>query len=469
MGVVTSGSARPGAGWDAAYSLRAGLCAALLAAACTTQIDIAAELPPAGVDVTKGALCPGGATTSLSGTVVAPTPSRFGRADPLYNALVYVPTAPVGSFAPGVACERCGALSGAPRSVAHTGPDGRFRLGGVPPGRNVPLVVQIGRWRRQVVIPEVAACADTPLPAELTRLPRNQAEGDIPAIAIATGQWDPFDCTLRKIGIDESEFTLPGGPGRVNMWTYKGHHLGPGTPYGDRLVGDPSLLARYDIVLLPCDSTDSKSPTLQRNLVDYANKGGRIFLTDWSYAWLRDGVRGTFENTVVWKSSGPRLWQAADFVGHVDQAFPKGMSFWQWLTLVGAADTVSGQLPIHDALPGGSIVEDVVPPTQAWIYTDSSTAGAAPSIQNFTFNTPVGVADGQQCGRVVFSQFHVASDSIEQSLFSTAPLAPGRLSAPTFPAQCNGGAMTPQEKALEFMLFDASSCIETEHGQPVIP
>src|SRR5260370_16758133 len=97
MGVVTSGAARPGAGWDAAYSLRAGLCAALLAAACTTQIDIAAELPPA-VDVNKGALCPGGATTTLSGTVVAPTPPRFPRPDPLYNALPYAPPPPCRPF-----------------------------------------------------------------------------------------------------------------------------------------------------------------------------------------------------------------------------------------------------------------------------------------------------------------------------------------------------------------------------------
>jgi hypothetical protein len=112
----------------------------------------------------------------------------------------------------------------------------------------------------------------------------------------------------------------------------------------------------------------------------------------------------------------------------------------------------------------------VVPPTQAWIYTDASTAGAAPSVQNFTFNTPVGVSEGQQCGRVVFSQFHVASDSIEAALLrSDYPVRLARLAAPTFPSQCNDTPMTPQEKALEFMLFDASSCIETADRQEPIP
>jgi hypothetical protein len=397
--------------------------------------------------------------------VVAPTPPRFGRADPLYNALVYVPTAAVAPFAEGVACDRCGAISGAPRATAVTGPDGTFKLTGLIPGRQVPLVVQIGRWRRQVVIPEVTACTDTALPTDLTRMPRNRTEGDIPAIAIATGQWDPFDCTLRKIGIDESEFTLPGAAGRVNMWTYRGHHLGIATPNGDRLVDDPATLARYDIVLLPCDSAAPKNPTYQRNLVDYANKGGRIFLTDWSDSWLRDGAGGTFENTVVWKANTRFLQGGTDFVGRIDQQFPKGMSFSQWLTLVGATGTVSGQIAIHDPLESVSVIADVVPPTQSWIYTD----GSAPSIQNFTFNTPVGVPDAQQCGRVAFSQFHVANDNLNQTPLMSTAAVPGQLVQPTFPAACNDGPMTPPEKAVEFMLFDASSCIQADVGSPVIP
>ncbi|HVR60785.1 MAG TPA: hypothetical protein VMU50_02750, partial [Polyangia bacterium] len=335
---------------------------------------------------------------------------------------------------------------------------------GVPAGRNVPLVVQIGRWRRQVTIPEVASCADTALPAELTRLPRNQAEGNLPAVAIATGEWDPFDCTLRKIGIDEAEFTLPGGPGRVNVWMYGGHHLGPGTPYGDQLVGDPSLLARYDIVVLPCDSTDAKDPRLQRNLVNYANRGGRIFLTDGSASWLR----GAFDNTVVWKLPTPRLWRLVDFVGQVDVMSALGKSFSQWLNLVGADGSMAGQIRIHDALPGGNVVESVVPPTEALIYTAAS-AGGAESIQNFTFDTPVGAPTGQQCGRVVFSQFHVASDSFDQDPLAGGPPALSELSAPTFPAECNAGPMTPQEKALEFMLFNATSCLESSVSETIVP
>jgi hypothetical protein len=79
--------------------------------------------------------CPAGSETTLGGTVYAPTPAAFGAADPLYNAVVYVPNAPVAPFAPGVACERCGLLTGAPLVTALTGPDGTFtpRAAASPP------------------------------------------------------------------------------------------------------------------------------------------------------------------------------------------------------------------------------------------------------------------------------------------------------------------------------------------------
>jgi len=77
-----------------------------------------------------------------------------------------------------------------------------------------------------------------------------------------------------------------------------------------------------------------------------------------------------------------------------------------------------------------------------------------------TFNTPVnppGQADGGaglQCGRVVFSDFHVSTSALTGQT--------------TFPASCRVAPLTPQEKALVFMLFDVSSCIQSDGVAPTI-
>jgi len=47
--------------------------------------------------------------------------------------------------------------------------------------------------------------------------------------------------------------------------------------------------------------------------------------------------------------------------------------------------------------------EVVMPPTQPWLASERPV-----SIQHFTFNTPIGAPIDQQCGRVVYSNFHVA-------------------------------------------------------------
>jgi hypothetical protein len=64
---------------------------------------------------------------------------------------------------------------------------------------------------------------------------------------------------------------------------------------------------------------------------------------------------------------------------------------------------------------------------------------------HFTFNTPVGAPSAQQCGRVVFSDWHASSLSNHNL---------------TFPGKCTSTPMTAQEAILEFMLFDLSACVQ---------
>src|SRR6185436_7655899 len=373
--------------------------------------------------------CPAGKDTTISGTVYAPTPPAFGMADPLYNATVYVPNATVEPFTPVVSCNMCAAVSSAsPLVITATVPDGIFLLKNVPVADNLPLVIQVGRWRRQVKIPKITPCADNPLPAEMTRLPRNKTEGDIPLIAISTGRGDALECVLRKIGVDNAEFTLPSGDGRIHIYRENGASLGLDTPPASALSGNLDTLKRYDIALFECEGNPIPKPgPNKQNVVEYANAGGRVFLTHYSYTWLYD--MPPFMGVATWAADSPHptIMDTA-ITGIVDQDFPKGMAFAQWLEIVKATNPMPGQIqinvPRHD-------LDAVTPPTRRWIHTDAPVA----TVQHFTFNTPVGTDEDKQCGRVLFSDFHVNS------------IMGGDLA--TFPNECQDTPLTPQEKVLE--------------------
>jgi hypothetical protein len=158
---------------------------------------------------------PGGATyTAVSGHVYAPNGT-----DPLPNVLVYIPNSPVLPMPNGA---QCGTppVSGTPLVLTYTYYDGSFYLYNVPVGSNIPLVIQLGKWRRQFVISTVSACINNA--AGAFAMPANQSQGDIPRIAIQTGATSAPECVIRKVGISDSEFTGPNGGGRVNFFPYNG-------------------------------------------------------------------------------------------------------------------------------------------------------------------------------------------------------------------------------------------------------
>jgi hypothetical protein len=374
-------------------------------------------------------------------------------------------------FTPGVSCDKCGAsVSGSPLVRATTGPDGKFVLNDVPVDTNVPLVIQVGRWRRQVTIPSVTACTDNPLAASLTHLPRNKAEGDIPQIAVVTGAVDAMECVLRKMGIDDSEFTNPPGypagspgSGRIHFyyandavespvgsgdWYGWGAWYDGSTPNSHVLTGSSAQLANYDMVIFACEGLpiDSKQSD-QPNVIKYANSGGRVFATHYSYDWLANGYIPAsgpvpFSGTANWQFWLP--FPADPLTATVDQSFPKGQAFAQWLQIVGA-QSAPGQVAIHD--PRQDVLS-VVAPSQRWLQSTSP-----PTVQHYTFNTPVGTPADQQCGRVLFSDFHVTH------AYTFADVWPEECAPP-------GSTLSPQEKVLEFMLFDLSNCITPDKPPP---
>ena len=156
--------------------------------------------------------------------------------DPLPNALVYVPNAPVlPTSRRGVSPRACQlrARRGSPLVKRDDRRDGTFTLQNVPVGTNIPLVIQLGRWRRQVTIPSVAACMNTAVSAGAHALAAQaEARATFPLMAFATGAVDSLECVMRKIGVDDPSSPRQAAPGASSStWpTAPTRHLGRGGP-----------------------------------------------------------------------------------------------------------------------------------------------------------------------------------------------------------------------------------------------
>jgi hypothetical protein len=431
----------------------------------TGQTGICANLQCRQDNCTRGACtqmpCPNGEKTTVSGTVFDPAGKR-----PLYNVVVYVPNEPLGEISSGASCDSCSSLySGRPIAVALTDANGKFSVEHMPVGDNIPLVIQIGKWRRAITIPSVAACTDTPVTAELTRLPRNKSEGHIPKIAIANGGSDALNCLLRKIGVDTAEFTSESGAGRVNQ--YAGLNApttnADGSPVTSTstLWGTAAAMKAYDIMLMSCEGSDnggagSASVTMRQAVKDFADAGGRVFGSHWHNAWVFDGPQPW--PAVARHTSGAYGFGAdVSVTVMIDTSFPKGMAMADWLFNVGAS-TKLGELALWDA---ENTVDAVVAPTaRQWIHGFNA-AKNRQMVQHFSFNTPVEAPTAeQQCGRVVMTDVHTSAGPPGTS--SDSGKQP-------FPSGCVTTELTAQEKALEFMLFDVSSCVSPDDKPPPIP
>jgi hypothetical protein len=430
--------------------------------------------------------CAAGVETTASGTVFDPA----GKV-PLYNVVLYVPGFPaeVAPIEDGATCEKCAtSASGRPVAATLTDTKGQFRLLNVPVGTDIPLVIQIGKWRRIVKLPPITACADNTIPVDLTRLPRNQSEGHIPKIALTTGGLDALECLLRKIGIDDSEFTPESDLGRVNLYaglsgggrspTNRYQTLNGGamfTPANPWWESAENLL-RYDLVLHSCDGIENgasgKSVAARAALQAYADAGGRVFVSHWHNYWVEQGAApwptvATFNHLDDPEGDQP-------FIAKIDVSFPKGMALSEWLFNVGGS-TTAGQLGIR--APKHTV--DAVNPTlaQRWIYSDADPAAMdmtlrSPSVQYLTFNTPLDMPADKQCGRVVLSDLHVNGVNVG-GMGMPMPM-PGVIidesrSTLPFPSGCRTTELSPQEKALEFMLFDLSSCVQPDYIPPMPP
>jgi hypothetical protein len=445
--------------------------------------DSGLVLIPTGGGLEAGTKCTDGTGLGCRIDACAGQPKTTVRAKvydpsgqlPLYDIAVYVPNKPVDPITDGPVCETCGTpVSGDPIASALTNPTGEFVMQDVPVGTGVPLVIQIGKWRREITLPEVKACQENAFDdPTLFRLPKDQTEGHLPKIGMSTGDADNLECLLRRLGISDSEFTNPSGPGRVNIFSDEGSatSYASGAAYpsaSPALWGTVDNLRKYDLVLMSCQGSQAQgrvhTTAEKQALKDYVDGGGRAFLEHYHYSWVRGGnedpaiesarkyLPTPFPAIATWATpADPSIDDGnPSFVDYqIDVSFPKGNDFADWLVNVGAS-TSKGVISLEDVK---NPALDVLPVSQRWIYNVTGSPQAAPYL---SANTPIEKPVDQQCGRIVHTGVHVAK------------VANDNTQSP-FPSGCTSAALSAQEKAMAFLLFDLSSCVENVKEPPKPP
>lgn len=421
--------------------------------------------------------------TTITGTVFAPNGTL-----PLFGINVYVPNSDPGPFKPGVQCGACSdGLPGNPIVQAVTDEAGKFTLQSIPDGDNIPLVITTGKWRRQIKIPKVAACATQAIPVADTTLPKshddmtgNTMSVDMPQIAISTGSADSLECLVRRLGIADTEITTDKEAGRVHLFADLGatvDAMGTGTASFDASFAggsrafsdsktlwgttatDPGKLGSYDIVILSCEGAqhvETKSQDAMNRLKAYADLGGRVFLSHWHNIWIEGSTNGANQNgakPAVWSTLAQ--WSDNEDLPNMtkdtidEQHNPKGPSFATWMQNVNVTDppTPRDVVPIQDKT-GKSTAKSVDNNNvEQWVYLQKDATTRV--TQNFQFSTPNEKPLENRCGKVVFSDMHVSGGPLKDSSNKPFP----------YPKDCTADPLSAQEKALAFMFFDISSCV----------
>ena len=399
--------------------------------------------------------CEGQEKTTITGKVYDPA-----GANALYNVMVYIPGGPNGDadlpeIKEGVQCETCASVALSPMVSALTNTKGEFELKNVPVDKDVPVVIQVGKWRRKLTIDVTKSCAENKVPDREFRLPKNGSEGDMPHIAVTAGGCDALECLLRGIGIDDKEF-VPGHSkaGHIHVFNGEGGDFpaapaaGGAQPGQGELWNDKAKMSKFDMVMLSCECSENNQnkggdvgrPGARQDMWDYANAGGKIFATHFHYTWFKNSPQQDFQKVANWGSSS-----STSGAHDVDTSFPKGASFADWLVNVNASPT-PGKITLTDVT---NSLTSVNAPAQSWIQKDKN------AVRYFSSNAPTGAAAEDQCGRAVYSDLHLMGMSAGGATFPNGCPSPGGLSA--------------QQKALEFMFFDLSGCVQADDTPPEPP
>ena len=387
-------------------------------AACSSSTERSGFEADAGSDTGPATLGPslGDASitvaVSVSSTVFAPNGTL-----PMANALVYVTGAKPADIPEGVYCDQCVTLPDGTFAVSAA--DGTFTINTQLPTGKAYIVTQKGQFRRVRQFKVEDGGGDISLDPDDTTLPgkSNKPKGDdVPKMAILkdSTNFDAVDESLQKLGITDV------------------------TIMNDRsLLDNAAQLNQYQIVFIPCGSSDDphmSSETSKANLQQFVQAGGKLYVTDWSYEFVRQPFMGWLD----WAGESNTIGAAASLDEWDAPATASDQGLGDWLAATGDATfevkgnwTTITSVNTQSGLDPDGNATDITP--KVWVTASKP----GESLQR-----PTTVSFENQCGRVLFSTYHTEA------------------------ATGGGGGfgLLAQEKALLYVLLEVGVCVGPNGG-----
>ncbi len=385
-----------------------------------------------------------GTPTSLSGTIFAPNGT-----DPIPEVRVYAAES-INPY-PANYCDKCSGPIDPAYNATFSAVDGTFTLdlNHVPYGADIDFTIQIGHFRKHTIIPVTACTSGGSVPMGANILPGKSADGDIPKIAVSTGNQDHLDQVLTALGIVEYDCY----EGRADTSVAPTCTVVPGKNLAD-VLSAPATLDEYNMAFLSCApdaystylSDGYSATTMSSNTQSWVTGGGRMFVTDLSY----DYISQAFPTEITWAGHQANPWpiDGAD-IG----CAPPGSgtaahsalynttiddpSLAQWLTDLGLASGNPSVAKVQGYYQPWATISSVGAGTttiaDGTMPIDPSYASgkcAAPQQVDVPLTTEFSVAG---CGRVVFSSFHTYTGT-------------------------GASASAANEKIMEYLIFAVAQC-----------
>lgn len=253
------------------------------------------------------------------------------------------------------------------RISSSTDGEGRWALEGVPPGT----------WDVHVVAGSFESIVVVTVDEDETAVVLSDSDCAIDQdvkIAVVEGSWDDVRTVLLDVGIEEGIIT-----DFSYGWAYE-------------LLGDPTYLATFDIVMINCGADEYDyvgDATLQQNLIDYVEAGGSLYVSDLAY----DVVELAFPDALDFY--GDDAWQDSAEVGEMMELMGTIVD----PSLSSALGTT--QIDVNYPLPSWAIIEDEGAGTRVYIRGEGQTMDGA-----YLSDVAHTVSFQRGQGKVVFSSFH---------------------------------------------------------------